>query len=229
MADLEAELDDPYANGEWEEVEAADSDSPAEVPQTTAPISVETEPQNPQHRHTLLSEDTGVLVEAEDHSEPDRNSHSDIEIAEASDDSGVDQGVHQAADELGYLNIDQSPSPSNSAEDSHAQPISNATVAPVNIVRKSVGTGVSTHLEQPNSHLERHSTRTPSPNGLSSSLSEQVTSGEGPMTPRNDAGPFIFDGSAGRAADGRLVELASMNIDAAANTPPLPPPTSHPA
>lgn len=168
-------------------------------------------------------------MEAEDNSEPDRSSHSDIEIAEASDDSGVDQGIHRATEEMGYLNIDQSPSPSQSAEDSHAQPVSNSTVAPVDIVRKAVGSGESSHLEQPISHLGRRSTRTPSPNGLGSSLSEQVTSGEGPMTPRNDAGPFVFDGSAGRAADGRLVELASMNLNAAANTPPPPPPpTSHP-
>ncbi|CZR58460.1 uncharacterized protein PAC_08352 [Phialocephala subalpina] len=44
---------------------------------------------------------------------------------------------------------------------------------------------------------------------------------EGPMTPRNDAGPFIFDGSAGRPSDSRLASMATMNLNAAANTPPL--------
>merc|ERR1712137_1519212 len=29
---------------------------------------------------------------------------------------------------------------------------------------------------------------------------------DGPMTPRNDAGPFVLDGSAGRAAGNRLLE-----------------------
>lgn len=169
------------------------------------------------------------MVEAEDHSEPDRNSHSDIEIAEASDDSGPDQGVRAAASSLGYLTIDQTPSPSESVadsnpqdEDSHTHAVSNATSAPVNIVRKAVGSGGS-HLQQPTSHPERHSTRTPSPNGLGTSPAGV----EGPMTPRNDIGPFVFDGSAGRAA-----ELATLNLSAAANTPthpPPPPPTSNPA
>lgn len=31
-----------------------------------------------------------------------------------------------------------------------------------------------------------------------------VIGGEGPLTPRNDAGPFVFDGSGGRASDRRL-------------------------
>ncbi|KAL5329042.1 hypothetical protein ACEPPN_002551 [Leptodophora sp. 'Broadleaf-Isolate-01'] len=228
VADLEAELDDPYANGEWEEIEAADSDSPADAPQPTE-AEPTVEPLDLPNRNTILSEDTGVLVEAEDHSEPDRNSHSDIEIAEASDDSGPDQGVRAAASSLGYLTIDQTPSPSESVadsnpqdEDSHTHAVSNATSAPVNIVRKAVGSGGS-HLQQPTSHPERHSTRTPSPNGLGTSPAGV----EGPMTPRNDIGPFVFDGSAGRAA-----ELATLNLSAAANTPthpPPPPPTSNPA
>ncbi|KAH7342778.1 hypothetical protein BKA65DRAFT_478650 [Rhexocercosporidium sp. MPI-PUGE-AT-0058] len=228
VADLEAELDDPYANGEWEEVEAVDSDSPADAPQPTE-IEPTVEPLNLPNRNTILSEDTGVLIEAEDHSGPDRNSHSDIEIAEASDDSGPDQGVRAAASSLGYLTINQTPSPSESVadanphkEDSNAHPVSNATSAPVNIVRKAVGSGGS-HLEQPTSHTERHSTRTPSPNGMGTSPAGV----EGPMTPRNDIGPFVFDGSAGRAA-----ELATLNLNAAANTPTHPPPplpTSNPA
>lgn len=240
VADLEAELDDPYANGEWEEVEAADSDSPAEVPQQTGTENEHeptVEPLNLPNRNTILSDDTGVLVEAEEHSDLDRNnhnnSHSDIEIAEASDDSGPDQGVRAAASSLGYLTINQTPSPSPSEpvsdssqqeEESQAQPISNATSAPVNIVRKAVGSGGS-HLDQPTSHSERHSTRTPSPNGLGTSPAGV----EGPMTPRNDIGPFVFDGSAGRAA-----ELATQNLNAAAvmptpSHPPPPPPTSNPA
>jgi E3 ubiquitin-protein ligase DMA1/2 len=34
--------------------------------------------------------------------------------------------------------------------------------------------------------------------------SADLIGGEGPLTPRNDAGPFVFDGSAGRATGGRL-------------------------
>ncbi|KAL2075644.1 hypothetical protein VTL71DRAFT_587 [Oculimacula yallundae] len=225
VADLEAELDDPYANGEWEELEAAESDSP-EAPQAAASEPV-VEPQTVPNRNTLLSDDAGVMVEAEDRSEPDRNSHSDIELVEASDDSGPDRGVRAAASSLGYLTINETPSPSESVadsnpqeEDSHSQPTSNATSAPVNIVRKPIGSS----LGQPISHPERHSTRTPSPNG---GLGTSPAGVEGPMTPRNDIGPFVFDGSAGRAA-----VLATQNLNAAADTTPTqapPPPTSNPS
>jgi hypothetical protein len=47
------------------------------------------------------------------------------------------------------------------------------------------------------------------------------------MTPRNDAGPFIFDGSAGRGSEIRLAALPTMNLTAAADTPP--PATTQPA
>jgi len=38
---------------------------------------------------------------------------------------------------------------------------------------------------------QRTNTQTPDP--------EQIIAGEGPLTPRNNAGPFVFDGSAGRS------------------------------
>ncbi|CAM1510388.1 Fc.00g007230.m01.CDS01 [Cosmosporella sp. VM-42] len=49
--------------------------------------------------------------------------------------------------------------------------------------------------------------RTPSPPGLNGT--------EGPITPRNDAGPWVFDGSAGRRADATTAEMTSL--DAAAD------------
>ncbi|KAF5009610.1 hypothetical protein FDECE_4215 [Fusarium decemcellulare] len=49
--------------------------------------------------------------------------------------------------------------------------------------------------------------RTPSPPGLTNGA-------EGPITPRNNVGPWVFDGSAGRAADATAAEMTS--IDAAA-------------
>ncbi len=82
----------------------------------------------------------------------------------------------------------------------------------------------SARLDQPNSHTGRTASRTLSPHGLGAELHEVATGSEGPMTPRNDAGPFIFDGSAGRAS-----AIASMNLDATATTPspqPTPPPTT---
>ena len=46
-------------------------------------------------------------------------------------------------------------------------------------------------------HLEEQITRTETPDPA-----ERIISGEGPLTPRNNAGPFVFDGSAGRDAGG---------------------------
>lgn len=62
----------------------------------------------------------------------------------------------------------------------------------------------------------RHGQRATTP--ISSSRLEPgniILSGEGPMTPRNDAGPFVFDGSAGRGSSRRI-----SNIDAAAQQSP---------
>lgn len=43
-----------------------------------------------------------------------------------------------------------------------------------------------------------------------------VIAGEGPLTPRNNAGPFVFDGSAGRASAGhRMTQNASPVIGTA--------------
>ena len=52
---------------------------------------------------------------------------------------------------------------------------------------------------------------------------------EGPMTPRNNAGPFIFDGSAGQAGM-RSANVESLNLNEAADSPvPRPTPTTeHP-
>lgn len=50
-----------------------------------------------------------------------------------------------------------------------------------------------------NVQLDHQRTRTQTPDP------EQTPSGEGPLTPRNNAGPFVFDGSAGRTDGQRLV------------------------
>lgn len=51
---------------------------------------------------------------------------------------------------------------------------------------------------------------------------------EGPMTPRNDAGPFVLDGSAGRAAGSRLRDISPGGSDSGSTrsgsgAPSLPP------
>lgn len=53
--------------------------------------------------------------------------------------------------------------------------------------------------------LQHGLTRTVSSNG------EDVIAGEGPLTPRNNAGPFVFDGSAGR--DTRRLTVPSIHAE----------------
>lgn len=216
MADLEAELDDPSA--EWEEVDPAEATM--QSPRTSDPPNNIQQPR----READSTEGTGVLVEPESvEPQPERDGNSDMEVAEASDDSSVDIRLRGNLENLSNLHInDESTPPSDS--DSPAQQTSNATVAPVDIISRKPVPGVSnatsSRLEQPGSHMERTSTRTPSPNGLSSSARDALGGVEGPMTPRNDAGPSIFDGSAGRGSETQLAALPAMNLTAAADTPP---------
>jgi E3 ubiquitin-protein ligase DMA1/2 len=204
------------------------AEATVQTPQTANP----SETAQPSRQEDNSTEGTGKLVEPRDSPEPQPNQdgNGDMEVAEASDDSSVDEGLRGNIENLSNLHInDESPSPSDS--ESPVQHTSNATVAPVDIIsRKPVpgaSNATSSRLEQPSSHIDRTSTRTPSPNGLSSSAGDALGGGEGPMTPRNDAGPFIFDGSAGRRAEVQLAALATMNVIAAAGTPP--PATSQPA
>ena len=55
------------------------------------------------------------------------------------------------------------------------------------------------------------------PGVLNPNQGEILAGNEGPLTPRNDVGPFIFDGSAGRETRRRpIAHLAVVNDD----TPP---------
>ncbi len=221
-------MEDPYAAGDWEEVEAveAESEVPAQVAEATQTVE---SPSVLRTTRQQTTEETAVMVEpSREGSEHEHSGRSDIDMAETSDDSG-DQGVHQAGEDLGLLNISE---PSSTSSDPRPL-ISNTTVAPVDITPRNTVANSSaasaSHLSQPNSHTERTATRTPSPNGLGAEVQEILTGPEAPMTPRNDAGPFIFDGGAGRAADIQPATIVSMNLDAAANTPspqPTPPPTT---
>ena len=224
VADLEAELDDPFADGEWEVAEGAETDR-QDRQATAAPeeASVVSHPT----RQANSSEATEAIGEARrEESDQEQSVPSDADVVEASEGSEVVQGAHTIATAMEYLNVEDPPSPPSSS--SSIPQISNATVQPVDIIsRKTVPNGSSSCLAEPNSRAERGLTRTPSPNGLHPSPMDALTGVEGPMTPRNDAGPFIFDGSAGRATGMRLATMARMNLDETADTP-LPSSTSLP-
>jgi hypothetical protein len=142
----------------------------------------------------------------------------DLEIGDSNEDSDpeAEQGVNHLTGRVQHLNIDAATLP---VETGSPMPlVSNSTVAPVDIVSRnsiSNSAGRPANLCRPNIN-GRNTTRTPSPNGTSSSLDVVLTGNEGPMTPRNDAGPFIFDGSAGRSNDALP---SSVNLNAAASLP----------
>lgn len=149
----------------------------------------------------------------ENQHEQDNSGPNEADLAENNEESGNDSGsgqsIDQAAGELGYLSVagpSTSPPPPTSA---------NSTVTPVDIVRKPVpnsGVGNSSHhSDRAESHPNRSMSRTPSPN---------AGGHDGPMTPRNDVGPFVFDGSAGQASGVRSGTIASMDVSTATDPPP---------
>jgi hypothetical protein len=60
----------------------------------------------------------------------------------------------------------------------------------------------------------RNDTRTPSPTSGNPAL---MNGHEGPITPRNDAGPWVFDGSGVRMRLGDATIAGTASLDAAAN------------
>ena len=79
----------------------------------------------------------------------------------------------------------------------------------------------------PTKGRDREGTRTPSPTGVNPTL---IGGPEGPITPRNNAGPWVFDGSGGRTRGGDVamggvgpsnaavaMQTPLISLDAAAN------------
>jgi hypothetical protein len=178
---------------------------PTGVAEAAVPTVVAAQSQPPAN-----NDEDSVMVEA-GREEPDHGS--DLDIADVSDDSDAAHAANQAAGTMEYTQVDDSLQESNPTA-------SSATTAPVDIIsRKPVGSSSQARAAQPEAGLDRAIARTPSPTGLGSSLDVAVGV-EGPMTPRNDAGPFIFDGSAGRASGAGLVNVATNLAAAAADTTP---------
>jgi hypothetical protein len=217
VADLEAELDEPVANGEWEQVpeEIANEGSEATPSPVVAPPAT--------------SEQAAPAVPAVADLQVQESSRqdSDIELPDASDSEARPLGPDGR-----YEEGRDTPSPVSDSPPPEVE-TSSATVPPVDIApRRSTSSvqreGLSSHAQRAISHRDRSATRTPSPNGQPGSLSDAILAGEGPMTPRNDIGPFVFDGSAGRlvSAIGALPPLSPTGTQTPDETPT---PTSVPS
>ncbi|KAF1960975.1 hypothetical protein CC80DRAFT_403549 [Byssothecium circinans] len=130
--------------------------------------------------------------------------------------SGQSSGLEEALSRIRITHdaLENMANPSAAPVTPHAQriptPVSSSVTQPVSInVASANEAGLS-----PLYHLNN------STNGLSPDRAPDC-----PMTPRNDAGPFVLDGSAGRAAGQRLRDSESPNsaIGSTASAPQLPP------
>jgi hypothetical protein len=195
VADLEAELDDPDADGEWEQMEDGEANSPvqaSEAADATGPTRAERQVDSTEATSVALQPAPEVISRDQAH-----HSNGDVEMS----DSDLSPGAQQSVEGMSYLNIEDSPIQPSSSSSPPIPEVSHSTVAPVNIAGRNGSAnnivGSSSHLENPDARTSR-GVRTPSPRDLSPSVADTGPSSEGPMTPRNDAGPFILDGSAGR-------------------------------
>lgn len=225
MADLEAELDDPYAEGEgeWEEIEELmENDPPIQQASATADAEIE-----PRLGHLADNTEPAYLPPQEpnlEESDQDVSGPSYGDVADNSDGSDLVQVVHTDSEAMAFLNLEEPPSPISSTS-SHPPELSNSTVPPVNIINKKATSGLSasSRNNESTSRNVRNTSRTPSPSGLPPSLHDPMGGVEGPMTPRNDAGPFVFDGSAGRIINLPLDTVADLGLTTETSSPRLQP------
>ncbi|TEY46944.1 hypothetical protein BOTCAL_0310g00130 [Botryotinia calthae] len=204
VADLEAELDEP--DGDWEELATSDAEAEVEAISESATNSNNPLGTEPTTQETIVPRTSGptaapTLPEPETF-EPLNMNHIEDDL-DTSDDSSTGAHAHESRlEDIAFLNVSDSQASSASATPI-PQTNLNSTVSPLDIIaRKPVPSAT------PISHSERGS---PSPNGMHPALADPLT-GEGPMTPRNDVGPFIFDGGAGLTDTIRLA-TGSSNLD----------------
>lgn len=136
--------------------------------------------------------------------EPETFEASDVHHTEddldTSDESSTGPPTHEAGIEgIAFLHVGDSPASSTSATPTPQANNNNSTVPPVDIITRKPVPSASTASSSRVEHIRG----SPSPNGIHPVLADPLT-GEGPMTPRNDVGPFIFDGGAGRTNGLRL-------------------------
>ena len=175
---LEAEVDNPESDGEYED--AGQISSEANQSDSSEPPSAPTEESTA--RQTLLAGSApGLADQANDVSM----------TGNISMDGGNEETTNSPAQISGsgllarrHASVSAAGQLENSAVRGIALPDATSATAPVDIP----GQGQA-RISSPVSTAD-------------------VLSGEGPMTPRNNAGPFVFDGSAGRSASRRLHQVA---------------------
>jgi hypothetical protein len=196
VADLEADVDDPFPDAEWEEVEAEDAmeENAFEAQRqerSRTPTAVTPSLQLP------TSNQVTTTVQAKSCESGSEGMTEGV--------NGLDSSLEQ---EMGSMNISDRPA--------SATPVprqSNSSSAPVN-TRSSRPNSRNGNNPRNTGNFEFdfvRADRTPSPSeGLPSGI---PLGPDGPMTPRNDAGPFVFDGSAGRTPDAQMPAINLAEAD----------------
>jgi len=200
VADLEADVDDPFPDAEWEEVDADDA---AEEQVTSAQATnIASTLQVPSIERPSSSSRAGSV-----------HGHRDSQENTGEDTTGSESELQQA---MNHLDIAPHDTPMTGPPESHS------SIGPVNI---RSGRSTAKHGDSSDGRTIASDTessiridRTPSPSGrLPVGVGDILSGHDGPITPRNDAGPFVFDGSAGCAAGARM---SALNLAVAMETPP---------
>ncbi|KAH0547568.1 hypothetical protein FGG08_000293 [Glutinoglossum americanum] len=230
MADLDAEVDDPYAFEQWEEEAAQDAKvGEGEVRPQSNGRGAEVDAANhvgilnEANRLAARAPDAPVSETTRPGSPGDRSGgfhDADHEEALATMIGGVALTSDQEHQEQDDGSTGQHPSSRSSLHlvATHVEPTDIASgtsnSSPVPITTQTT----KTHQES----VPRTGDLDPTPNAANShprlDSSVDALGSEGPMTPRNDVGPFVFDGSAGRASGRRVaasLDDATADMDQA--------------
>jgi hypothetical protein len=137
-----------------------------------------------------------------------RASAAPVNLNHQEEDGGVSLGNLQQA--MSNVNLNDSPQqPVPQTPDRRAESLTSSVTQPVaiNVSGANDYSGLSPLYPNPSDGL--------TPGGMH----------DGPMTPRNDAGPFVLDGSAGRAAGSRIRDASpgSESGSTRSGAPSLPP------
>lgn len=196
MADLEAEIEELPVDQDSEDSAAVATPDAAPTSDDEASVPVAS------HNQVLtVDERTPILTRDEEDLRPRRHL-SDEDM----NDNDLNRVTTETSASSSHLNLGEATSPSISP--SPSSQADHATVQPVNIASRKATSGASGDTT---SQLEQSldtSRRTPSPHNVHSP--HPLSGVEGPMTPTNDAGPFVLDGS-GKSGRGlqRIVHLGS--------------------
>lgn len=206
MADLEADVDDPPAGDDWREADEDEASDPNDVPAVNGEDVMEAE-SNEELNHDA-SDDDDVLSTM---------TTRDLSIANL---------INQEASPPSLTNVPNSleqtaaPAP---ATNLLVRRIGSRTAPP----RPSEVPSATLDIDARNSLPSNESNPTTSPPPPSEAPTAEASStlrattpcplemlgADGPTTPRNDAGPFVFDGSAGRGSGPTVVASLAEAID----------------